>query len=538
MSWNSKEVKAKVFNFCELMKIPLKIPNFQRPYEWEKERVEQFLEDIIEIYQKYGKDDDFQYLIGSMVFYETLDNPNQNSDSNNVDCKNSENLNSKILEIVDGQQRLITLGLILYILGEENNKLVDLELEQSQKELSQKRIKENYEIIKNALRNFKDKDKKDLKDFIIKNLIITALITHDLDLAFFLFDAQNTRGKELTKKDLLKVHHIRFVDDEEYEEKRYLAKKWEYYESYKESENDKPKDKLNEILQYIGIARKGVRRELDPIDLIEVDVYKEFLSEDEEYKLNNYNQPPLFESFEYNPENNEIIFFTRNIPIKIPLGNIRDGWRYIPFEIPQSIEGGKRFFYFVIKYFNLYRELEEKHRDIFNVLDTATDTGNTYIRRIYKPLLLLYYDKFGENELKEYALRLLIILTYFRLIKSQIYNKTVVYSFSNKNGAKPESDDNFKGIDLFNLIFLSYSSKIVIEKLERYIKFEVSDILKDKSDKDKEKKVNLFVESMELGNNKNKNTKKQFINAWKNNFENEIKEVLKQCYRDWGAKDE
>jgi len=111
MSWNSKEVKAKVFNFCELMKIPLKIPNFQRPYEWEKERVEQFLEDIIEIYQKYGKDDDFQYLIGSMVFYETLDNPNQNSDSNNVDCKNSENLNSKILEIVDGQQRLITLGL-------------------------------------------------------------------------------------------------------------------------------------------------------------------------------------------------------------------------------------------------------------------------------------------------------------------------------------------------------------------------------------------------------------------------------------------
>lgn len=78
----------------------LVIPEFQRPYEWDTERVEQFVKDLEEIFRNKKKDNDnFEYLIGNMVFYQ-----------NNNEC-----------QIVDGQQRIITLGIMFYVLGEKED---------------------------------------------------------------------------------------------------------------------------------------------------------------------------------------------------------------------------------------------------------------------------------------------------------------------------------------------------------------------------------------------------------------------------------
>ena len=72
-------------------KFKLVIPDFQRPYDWNEEQVEQLLEDLIEAYETYKSEGrEGQYLLGNLVFLE---------DGNG----------EKIWKIVDGQQRIITL---------------------------------------------------------------------------------------------------------------------------------------------------------------------------------------------------------------------------------------------------------------------------------------------------------------------------------------------------------------------------------------------------------------------------------------------
>ena len=69
------------------------IPNYQRPYKWNKSKVEIFLNDILNFAFYQNKN----YRIGSLIFH------------------NEEGIN----KIVDGQQRLTTLYLILSYLENE-----------------------------------------------------------------------------------------------------------------------------------------------------------------------------------------------------------------------------------------------------------------------------------------------------------------------------------------------------------------------------------------------------------------------------------
>lgn len=69
--------------------IQYEIPAYQRPYSWEKENVQQLLEDVWEAYTA----DDPEYFIGSLI---TIERERDQS-----------------YEVVDGQQRLTTLSLIL-----------------------------------------------------------------------------------------------------------------------------------------------------------------------------------------------------------------------------------------------------------------------------------------------------------------------------------------------------------------------------------------------------------------------------------------
>ncbi len=70
----------------------LKIPHYQRPYKWKKKNVKQLLEDII------NHKDKSAYRIGTVVIHK---------DENND------------LNIVDGQQRILTLTLIATALFEK-----------------------------------------------------------------------------------------------------------------------------------------------------------------------------------------------------------------------------------------------------------------------------------------------------------------------------------------------------------------------------------------------------------------------------------
>lgn len=73
------------------------IPPFQRFYEWDKEDWEQLWDDIFDLYRREGEDEGRQHFAGSLVFYPV---PHRLG-------------SDPILLVIDGQQRLLTVSLML-----------------------------------------------------------------------------------------------------------------------------------------------------------------------------------------------------------------------------------------------------------------------------------------------------------------------------------------------------------------------------------------------------------------------------------------
>ena len=78
------------------------IPDYQRPYVWENEQVDELLEDIFESYKREKNPSTF---IGSMIFTEGV---------NNTVLFGNKDL--KVRDIVDGQQRIITILLLFMVI--------------------------------------------------------------------------------------------------------------------------------------------------------------------------------------------------------------------------------------------------------------------------------------------------------------------------------------------------------------------------------------------------------------------------------------
>lgn len=407
----------------DLFKLNLSIPIYQRPYSWNSEQVIALIEDIIEAFDK-KKD---KYLIGNMILYKKEND----------------------IEIVDGQQRITTLSLILNTL----NMSVGF-LENEINDLSFKLIKDNNKIINTKLEYYKKKDA--LKEYILKSVIITYINAKDLDEAFMLFDSQNTRGKPLSRIDLLKVHHIRFIENNL--KQKEVAKSWE------KTIKQKNMYDITFVLNNLMIIRKALRGELVGDDLVYLDLFKEFKAEDDIPKLNNYNQPPIFENFDYDIVNKELTLVSKSFNLR-GMFKIDNGLEFLPFEIIQSIEGGERFFWFILKYTELVNGIEEKN-EVFNLLNNLYGNGNIFLKKIYQSSLIFFIDKFGIEDIEDFAIRIFIVLFYLRYKKHQIRKEAVI---------KFNWNDNTK-LDIYKIIMIKYSSKLVIKEIDRYIAFNIDKI--------------------------------------------------------------
>ena len=364
------------------------------------------------------------------------------------------------IDIVDGQQRTITLSLLIFFLiqtpQEENQQRYPKILEKKVTILSSKAINKNFKLINTKLKNYSRCS--ELKEYIEENVLCTYIKTDSLDEAFMLFDSQNTRGKALSRKDLLKVHHIRYID--KHEKQKISAKKWEEISKKDNPEDDI--DNLDRLFIYLSIIRKSVRGELEGKHLEYLDVYREFVSEDDNYKLNNYNQPPLFHDFTYDVETDQLNLTSKPLQLN-GLYSIHKGVQVLPFEIVQSIEGGEKFFWFSMKYKELYDEIVTD--ELFNVLDDRKGKGNYYLRKIYKSLIILFVDKFGDEELDSFSIRILILIFYYRYKKVQVKKEGVVKFQWNDNNI----------LDIYKLIFLKYSTKILFKEIDKYVEYKLSD---------------------------------------------------------------
>lgn len=191
---NEDEVCIATCSLGKLFGNNLVIPNYQRNYCWEDKQVKTLWENLKEIPQKD------EYHLGTIILQK-----DKNGD----------------YAVIDGQQRLVTLTLIVRELNYQGK--MPLLTQRFLSENSREHIANSRWLIKHLTSKTYDET---LCSRIINQLVFTVLILKEsrLDLAYTFFSNENSKGVPLSDYDLLKAHHLRYIFMEKQAE--HLASRW------------------------------------------------------------------------------------------------------------------------------------------------------------------------------------------------------------------------------------------------------------------------------------------------------------------------
>ena len=399
-----KEI-AEVIKLTELYTLKnLKIPEYQRPYKWTEKNVNNLIDDII------SNKDKSEYRLGTLVLHQKQKNDDY--------------------EIVDGQQRIITLMLILRALS-ENYKKVDKQLyaennlwkHEFNNIITRNNISKNYQLIKQRINDF---DKTSV-DFLLKNCTFVKIVLNDVSEAFQFFDSQNSRGKELEPHDLLKAYHLREMREIPSDEQIEIIEKWE----------DIDTEELASLFGYLyRIKNWSKLKSAREFTKDEISVFKGI-------NLNNkiyYPYKRIFYVAEY---------FIEKIA-KAPLVETK-----YPFQLDNIIINGKHFFEMIYQYSKLKKDLpnliKKWNSEIYNILyadhkynnkDYAGyyRVGDNYTKILFECACMYFLDKFGEDkELEKVFEKIFLWAFYIRLTSKRI-------PFSSIDNYAMEYDSFFKYI--------------------------------------------------------------------------------------------
>ncbi|MDO5500305.1 MAG: DUF262 domain-containing protein [Propionibacteriaceae bacterium] len=181
----------------------LRIPDFQRPYSWTPRMAAQLFTDIDHARNHWPSN---PYVMGTIILLRREGGTH--------------------LEVVDGQQRLLTLHLLRSIL--RGQRLQDLEAGSTPIHLV-------YQELRRQVRGLAGHEDGIIafSDFLDSKAQVLRIVTDDEDEAFQFFDSQNFRGKALRPHDLLKAYHLREMADSSTSAQRAVVEEWE-----KAEEND------------------------------------------------------------------------------------------------------------------------------------------------------------------------------------------------------------------------------------------------------------------------------------------------------------
>ena len=140
--------------------------------------------------------------------------------------------NNGELEIVDGQQRFITILLIAKVLSDGN--FLDKDISyflthlKFSNTISHKNIARNYQAV---ISRASDIVNEKFAKFFSERCEMVQIILKSESEAFQFFDSQNARGKDLEPHDLLKAFHLREMNDSDSSEKIAVVSQWENIKS-------------------------------------------------------------------------------------------------------------------------------------------------------------------------------------------------------------------------------------------------------------------------------------------------------------------
>ena len=369
-----------------LKKGNLRIPSYQRPYKWNRKHIRNLFYDLRDAMGKK------EYQIGSVILHE----------------------NDRHLDIVDGQQRLISISLFLHLLDDlENYKGANQLLSAAEfGEISCYHASENYNEWKNLTQLVGENEAKDICNFLLENCSVSVITMPQerLSEAFQLFDSQNNRGKSLEPHDLLKAYHLRKQDSED----EIIVEKWEQFVEDKELS-------LKELFdKHLFRMRRWSRGETGLTNKR----YGSYLRFTEDF-IDDFKGVDLNQNFPYL----ELYRHIENLPMSITMPII-DGSKFFEY-IESSHETIKVHKNFLNKKFGVSNELEEEEQNLAypeGMLNIYNSSKGRYLKchNIFLNICSLFADRFGKEELSKEIVETLFIWSYYPRVKSKaIYDATV-----------------------------------------------------------------------------------------------------------------
>lgn len=413
MSQENKEI-AKIKKVEEiLVEQRLSIPDYQRPYKWTVKHITQLLNDLYFHFKSEKK----VYRVGAVVIHKHKDEKGEK------------------LDIVDGQQRLISLSIILYLL--KNNENLPLLKQSLSHSISADNLVKNKRAVEQFItdRGMDDRNKADFSNYILNTCEFVYIELGDIDEAFQFFDAQNARGKSLAPYDLLKAYHLRELKAD----KETIYQCVENWEKAVDDDTANLKKIISETLfrlrrwQKYQTAEKFTNKELDTFKGASSDKNYPYIIQ----QLASFNLYKMYQAF-------PMLMDSR--------------FNQIYFQSTQPIVNGELFFRYIEHYRESYIFLFDKRKgfltnhkifsgklsgydnNLLRYIDEypgAYRTGDKYIKNLFKCLVMLYYDKFAEENLIQatekifkwcYRIRLIQGRVFYRTVENEVYTKYSLFS--------------------------------------------------------------------------------------------------------------
>ena len=376
-------MEPQKISLIKLLKKELNIPLYQRPYEWDRSNVLTLLNDI---YSEYKK---------------------------GIFAKKNLNLGTIILlkkdnkfDVIDGQQRIITLALLCNVLNiNDGIKMLDTPI-QCVSNTEIKILSNNYEIICFIDRLKKDDNFKieEFKKYVANNINFFVIYSKDEEEAFQLFDGRNSKFKSLDPVDLLKAYHLRSIQNND---DKYIALKiWD------NNINSRDLVYYKNNIQYLfddvlfNIYNWSLNKDRKEFEKDDIYLYKGF---NEKEKINYIKY--------YKTTNNDM--FLVNKPFK----------KGLPFfkMVDKYIGDYKR----IINRYNLYKKVLFQTK-IDGYDEKNFNIGYRYINNMYYNAIFMFENRFSGSGLSEFEKNIIIDYIYKWALIHRVNNEKIRYDTINK----------------------------------------------------------------------------------------------------------
>ena len=326
---DEEEVCLKTMSLKDLFDLKLTIPDYQRIYCWNDNNIKTLWNNLKEMPE--GLD----YHLGAII----------------LQCQDDG------YDIIDGQQRLVTLTLILRALGYEGNMPLLLQRFKSQEAC------DNISNAKYVIQEIKgwDCDENNLMlNNILSHLTFSVLLlkSNNLDLAYTFFSNQNSRGVRLSDYDILKAHHLRFLITND-SQAEHLARRWNTISQDTDSDNEPF------IHKTLGLYLFRIRKWMRKHSCDEMNSNRPIKDE--------YSAAPL-------------------IPGIPPFGE--------RFYFYEKIQGGAHFFAFTDYFVDLYKQFVKTPQVLLLRRYLLVESHWKY-ESVIETVLFAYFSKFGKQYLSE-----------------------------------------------------------------------------------------------------------------------------------------